>query len=115
MEWHSKDHDKLHVHVIEHSPFLALSGHVKLAHVLDSLVRARVEVFTCHGAGRLRTRATGTRVGFLGPCFKTGAHIQVLTFHGVFDIQRTVEAFGQLLKFIVAPATYPRLFEIAPL
>ena len=38
VEWRSKDHGGLHVHVSEHSPFIELTSHVKLAHVLDSLV-----------------------------------------------------------------------------
>ena len=32
LEWHSKGHGRLHVHVSEHSPFIALTSHVKNLH-----------------------------------------------------------------------------------
>ena len=41
VEWHSTDHGRLHVHVSEHSPFIAAT-HGNLAHVLDSLVCAHL-------------------------------------------------------------------------
>ena len=34
-----RDHGRLHAHVSEGSPFIALTRHVKLAHMLDSVVR----------------------------------------------------------------------------
>ena len=54
MECHSRDHGRLHVHVSEHSPLIALTGHVKLAHMLDSSVGVHISSFTLHCTGRIK-------------------------------------------------------------
>ena len=44
----------LHVHVAEHSSFIALTSHVKrLAHMLDSLARVHNYAFSFHCVGKL--------------------------------------------------------------
>ena len=99
LEWHSRDHGRLHVRVSEHSRFIALASHEKLAHMLDSMIRRHIEAFTIHCSGSAPQECRLTYFILWTSGCRNHAGFR---FHH-FDTQSTVEAFSYHLGSLLLP------------